>query len=95
MPVVRVSLTGTSAKGAYLVSGTLALGTRGGTVRLVPADELQFKGPHNVSNALAAAAAAHALGVSAADLKWGLTTFEPIEHRLEPVGNCVRRRLVQ
>ena len=86
VPVVRVSLTSAHANGAYLVSGTLALGTRGGTVRLVPADELRVKGPHNVSNALAAAAAAHALGVGAADLKWGLTTFEPIEHRLEPVG---------
>jgi UDP-N-acetylmuramoylalanine--D-glutamate ligase len=26
--------------------------------------------------------------VGAADLKWGLATFEPIEHRLEPVGTA-------
>jgi UDP-N-acetylmuramoylalanine--D-glutamate ligase len=39
-----------------------------------------------VSNALAAAAAAHAMGVGPADIRRGLTTFEPIEHRLEPVA---------
>jgi len=88
VPVVRVSLTSPHVGGAYLVSGTLALGTRGGTVRLVEADTLRIKGPHNISNALAAAAAAHALGVGAADLKWGLATFEPIEHRLEPAGTA-------
>jgi UDP-N-acetylmuramoylalanine--D-glutamate ligase len=42
-----------------------------------------------VSNALAAAAAAHALGVAAADLREGLRTFEPIAHRLEPAGESV------
>ncbi len=45
------------------------LETRGGPVRLVRADELQIRGPHNVSNALAAAAAAHALGVTPAALR--------------------------
>jgi UDP-N-acetylmuramoylalanine--D-glutamate ligase len=52
----------------------------------VHAEELKIKGPHNVSNALAAATAAHELGVSPADLARGLVSFEPIEHRLEPVG---------
>ena len=51
--------------------------------RGTPADQ----GAPHVSNALAAAAAAHALGVGG-DLKRGLTTFEPIEHRLEPAGTA-------
>jgi len=87
VPVVRVSLERPFAGGATVDAGVLVLETRGGEVRLVNSDELLIKGPHNVSNALAAAAVAHALGVSAVDLQWGLRTFEPIEHRLEPAGD--------
>lgn len=86
--VVRVSLVQGHAGGATLVDGDLVLETRGGPVRLVPADDLLIKGSHNISNALAAASAAHALGAAAADIKVGLRSFMPIEHRLEPVG-CV------
>ena len=84
--VVRVSLAESHASGATLADGVLVLSTRGGLVRLLGADELLIRGPHNVSNALAAAAAAHALGATPADLREGLRTFEPIEHRLEPAG---------
>ena len=84
--VARVSRLQPHAGGATVVDGVLALETRGGLVRLVSEDELLIRGAHNVSNALAAAAAAHALGVSAASLQAGLRTFEPIEHRLEPVA---------
>lgn len=86
--VARVSLQEPLPGGASLVDGMLTLETRGGPVRLVPAEELLIRGAHNVSNALAAACAAHALGVSATDLQAGLRSFEPIEHRLEPAG-CV------
>ncbi len=72
--------------GASVVDGMLTLETRGGAIRLVTEDELLIRGAHNVSNALAAAAAAHALGVTAKDIQRGLRTFEPIEHRLEPVA---------
>ena len=85
---VRVSRSHAHPGGASVVDGVLALETRGGRIRLVGVDELRIRGPHNVSNALAAAAAAHSLGVAAADLRWGLRTFEPIEHRLEPVGEA-------
>ncbi|TLM78511.1 MAG: UDP-N-acetylmuramoyl-L-alanine--D-glutamate ligase, partial [Actinobacteria bacterium] len=37
-------------------------------------------------NALAAAAAVHAMGLTAAQIASGLRTFAPIEHRLEPVA---------
>ncbi len=84
--VIRVSRLARHAGGATVVDNTLALETRGGLVRLVFEDELLIRGAHNVSNALAAAAAAQALGVTAADLQQGLRTFEPIEHRLEPVA---------
>jgi len=87
VPVVRVSVPTAYPEGATVAGGRLVLETRGGPVRLVNANDLLIKGPHNVSNALAAAAAAHALGVSASDIQWGLRSFEPIEHRLEPVGD--------
>jgi len=83
--VVRVSVADSAARGAHVDHGMLQIETRGGTVRLVDRDELQIRGTHNVANALAAAAAAHALGVSAGALRAGLASFEPIEHRLEPV----------
>ncbi len=84
---VRVSLNRRFMPGAGLFDGALALETPGGLVRLVGPEELQVRGAHNVSNALAAAAAAHAVGVSAASIREGLRTFRPIEHRLEPVGD--------
>jgi UDP-N-acetylmuramoylalanine--D-glutamate ligase len=72
---------------ACVVEGTLTVPARDGSpVALARVDDLKIKGPHNVGNALAAAATAHELGVSAGDLIRGLTTFEPIEHRLEPAG---------
>ncbi len=88
VPVVRVSRSRSHPGGASVVDGVMALETRGGRIRLVDVDEMRIQGPHNVSNALAASAAAHSLGVSPADLRWGLKTFEPIEHRLEPVGQA-------
>ncbi|HEY5541225.1 MAG TPA: UDP-N-acetylmuramoyl-L-alanine--D-glutamate ligase [Coriobacteriia bacterium] len=85
VPVARVSRSHRYEGGATSVGGVLTLETEGGPLRLIRADELQIRGAHNVSNALAAAAAANALGVDAVDLREGLRTFEPIEHRLEPV----------
>lgn len=88
VPVVAITL-GAGAGATSLATvreGGLALDGPSGETPLLDTSELQIKGPHNVSNALAAAAAAHALGVGAADLRWGLRTFEPIEHRLEPAG---------
>lgn len=54
---------------------------------LLSAQELLIKGEHNASNALAAAAAALALGVDADQVIAGLRTFAPLEHRIEPCGS--------
>lgn len=87
--VVRVSKsTEPGGRAAFVVGGELCLSTPDGPIALVAADELLIRGPHNVSNALAAASAAHMLGVSTSDLRWGLRSFEPIEHRLEPAGEA-------
>jgi UDP-N-acetylmuramoylalanine--D-glutamate ligase len=86
IPVTRVSLTSLHAGGASVLDGKLVLEASGQMIELVGADELQIRGAHNKSNALAAAAGAFALGVAPADLREGLRSFQPIAHRLEPVA---------
>ena len=58
----------------------------GETVDFGPLSALQIKGAHNITNALAAASAAWAVGVSPAHIRAGLATFAPLEHRIEPCG---------
>jgi UDP-N-acetylmuramoylalanine--D-glutamate ligase len=85
--VARVSRSRCIPGGACAPGGVLSLMTLSGTLDpVLPADQLLVRGAHNVSNALAAAAAAHAIGVTVHDLREGLRTFKPIEHRLEPLG---------
>ncbi len=59
---------------------------------LLARDELKLLGDHNVGNALAAALAAQCAGVPPAELARAMATFEPPEHRLEPVAT--RRRIL-
>jgi UDP-N-acetylmuramoylalanine--D-glutamate ligase len=53
---------------------------------LVEADRLPLLGPHNVANAMAAAAASLATGVPVDAVRSGLTGFRGIPHRLERVA---------
>lgn len=76
-----------SDNAAFLAEdGMLHVALAGDEVSLVPAEELQIKGSHNVVNALAAAAACLAVGADAASIRAGLRSFAPLEHRIEPVG---------
>ncbi|MGV8082484.1 MAG: UDP-N-acetylmuramoyl-L-alanine--D-glutamate ligase [Coriobacteriia bacterium] len=84
--VVRVSRTHLHPGGASVIDGGLVLDAEDGPVRVIAASELQIKGQHNVSNALAGMAAAAALGAPVSSLAEGLRSFTPIEHRLEPVA---------
>jgi UDP-N-acetylmuramoylalanine--D-glutamate ligase len=52
---------------------------------LIRADELQLLGPHNIENAMAAAAAALASGLPRGAVAEGLRTFAGVPHRLERV----------
>jgi len=56
-----------------------------GDEALVRADELRLLGRHNVENAMAAAAAALAMGIGREAVADGLRTFTGVRHRLEPV----------
>lgn len=55
--------------------------------RLMPADALKIRGPHNWSNALASLALAHAVGAPLAGLLDGLRTYTPEPHRLAWVAD--------
>jgi UDP-N-acetylmuramoylalanine--D-glutamate ligase len=52
------------------------------------ADELRLLGPHNRSNALAAALAAYVVLGGGSFLASALRSFSPLSHRLEPVGTA-------
>lgn len=56
-------------------------------VDILPASELALPGPHNRQNAMAAAAATIALGLSPSKVSAGLRSFRPLPHRMEPVGS--------
>lgn len=73
---------------AYVDAATddLMLKLRNGDMHLIPARKLNIKGPHNLSNALAAAAVAAVLGASADDIDTGLMSFVPLPNRFEPCG---------
>ena len=52
---------------------------------LMPKDELRLRGPHNVSNALAAALAGQSIGLNDMILRESLQGFQGVDHRLEVV----------
>ena len=62
------------------------LGVGDGRVLLCRTDELALKGLHNLSNSLAAAAAAAAVGVPPASIAHTLTSFPGVVHRLQVVA---------
>lgn len=74
---------GTPAPGQYgVVDGWLVHGD----LRLLPVGEVRPEGPHNVANALAAAALARAYGVPPESVRAGLNAYTPPAHRVELVA---------
>ena len=72
--VIRLPLAG---------GGAAATGPGG---RILPVAELTVPGRHNVSNALAAVAAALLFGIAPDAIRRAAAEFGGVEHRLEPVG---------
>jgi UDP-N-acetylmuramoylalanine--D-glutamate ligase len=80
------SLEREAAPGAFLQGGALMLVDGGAAEPLLEVAELPLLGRHNVSNALAAATAAHvATGLPARAFSDGLRSARALPHRLEPV----------
>jgi len=92
-PGTRFSFSVAGAEGAqaFLREGELHLslpqeGEGKGNEGLLPVSELPLLGSHNVANALAASLTASLAGARPAHLSEGLGSFQPLPHRLEPVG---------
>jgi UDP-N-acetylmuramoylalanine--D-glutamate ligase len=60
--------------------------TTGSDGRIMPVSELAIPGAHNISNALAAIAAALLLGVTPEAIRETAPSFQGVEHRLERVA---------
>jgi UDP-N-acetylmuramoylalanine--D-glutamate ligase len=86
-PGRQVSFTlGTPGADQLGVAGGVLTDRAFGGGELAPAAEVRPAGPHNVANALAAAALARAHGVDPAAVRAGLAAFVPDRHRNEPVA---------
>ncbi|MCL1905514.1 MAG: UDP-N-acetylmuramoyl-L-alanine--D-glutamate ligase [Clostridiales bacterium] len=70
-------------EGAFIERGHIYLREDGQSIPVMPAQKIYMKGRHNWQNALAALAAARALGVEPASAAKALATFPGVEHRLE------------
>lgn len=75
-----------SENASFIRDGKLVVAWQGKEHVLCSVSALQIPGQHNVSNALMAASAAIAYGADSADVSHALTTFKPLEHRIEPCG---------
>ena len=71
-------------QGAFLKEGKMVL-RFDDTQTDIFLEELALGGKHNIYNSMAAALAAKASGVDNEVIRKSLATFQPIEHRLEPV----------
>ncbi len=84
LPVSLRNAPAGGGDGAWLEDDTLIIRQGGSTRRLLQRDELSLAGPHNVTNALAAALMVAAAGREP-DSR-ALASFPPLPHRLETVA---------
>lgn len=72
-------------EGVYLDQNQVKLCIQGNTTVICNADEIAIKGKHNLENAMGAILLAYLSGVSIADIRAVLMSFQGVAHRLEPV----------
>ncbi|MDP2469510.1 MAG: UDP-N-acetylmuramoyl-L-alanine--D-glutamate ligase [Candidatus Palauibacterales bacterium] len=80
------SVSGPVDRGAYLGSDGVMRCRLVDEVEWMPATDLRLLGPHNVANSLAAGLACAIVGVGPESIARGLSTFDALPHRLQPVG---------
>ena len=83
--VVWFSRTQSVERGAFVKDGTVVFRNNGTETAILRPEEIRIPGPHNLENALAAAAAAMCAGVGAELIAQVLRTFPGVEHRIETV----------
>jgi len=81
-------------EGAFVHDGMVMLRRGGQEESLLPAAKVALPGPHNLENALAAAAAAAGLGASREAIVRSLSAFPGLPHRCELVGEVRGVRFV-
>ncbi|MCL2678395.1 MAG: UDP-N-acetylmuramoyl-L-alanine--D-glutamate ligase [Clostridiales bacterium] len=69
--------------GAYATGGEIFLAREGQKNHVMACKDIYIKGKHNLQNALAAAACAFLMGVSAEQIARALRSFPGVEHRME------------
>jgi len=84
--VIPVSAVGEPENGVFVRDGAIVSRVGGGDREVARIADMKLLGPHNVQNALAAVGAAMAVGVGSEAAGRALATFEPLEHRMEPVA---------
>jgi UDP-N-acetylmuramoylalanine--D-glutamate ligase len=72
--------------GGFLDGGEAVLRVAEAEERIGLPGVLRLRGRHNLANALAAAVAARALGTPPEEIMAAAVAFEPLPHRLQPVG---------
>jgi UDP-N-acetylmuramoylalanine--D-glutamate ligase len=84
--VIPVSVTREVRNGVFVRRGSIVSRLGGEEREIVEAARLRIRGPHNLADAVAAVAAASAVGVDPASAARALTGFSPLPHRMEPVA---------
>jgi len=84
--VVPVSAHEEVKDGVFVRGNTIVSQVGGREEEVIAAGEIGIPGPHNLSNALAATAAARAVGATAEGAAQVLKSFRSLEHRLEKVA---------
>ena len=72
--------------GAFVKDGVITIRDAGGDHAVCAASELLIPGPHNLENALAAAAMAYFAGISTEDIAETFRRFKGVAHRIEDCG---------
>lgn len=72
-------------EGFFAENGALIYKENGKRHVICEVSELNITGAHSVENALAAAAVCFRAGISLENIRKGLLSFQPVEHRIEPV----------
>lgn len=85
LPFAARTAVASGAGDAFLCDGRFTARVGRAEVEIDTA-RMRLKGLHNAYNAMAAALAALAAGVGPEQVRESLYAFEPVEHRLEPVG---------
>lgn len=84
LPFAAKNAIASGAGDAFLCEGRFTAAVGKASVE-IDTEKMQLKGLHNAYNAMAAALAALAAGVSPAAIRRSIYAFAPVEHRLEPV----------